>query len=227
MSANIDPASVELVDPDRVGSDHAPVLAAVQEERASDENCNKLDERRTVPDPDLLQVEDAEALLNRYGARLAVGAVYRVTDSAIGYTGSTTTHPYVIIGGVPARDPSPQLIIQRPLILACRMSWKSNRHGRPPKDAAESRRVLEQRRWVFSAADTIPGCERDGFFPLDQKFPLAIERLIPENFLGWLPLPAVEWLVVRATGRPLPLPYPPDGTSAEPPNAGRIAVPGM
>jgi hypothetical protein len=155
-----------------------------------------------------------QEVLDQLGERLSVGAVFRVEDrSVMPPSDSDKSHPYVILGGLPQPTDSPDEAVARRVIVSWRESWKPDLHGPLPTTHEEETRLLETRKSVFSRRGTLKGCERDGLFSVTKKRLVLIRHLARCPFLGWLPKPAIDWLLARAVGARAPDPYPPDPSS--------------
>lgn len=155
-----------------------------------------------------------QQILDTLGARLALGAVFHVPDRlAVPRSGSLKTHPYVIIGGLPLPTDTPDQAVARSVVTSWRESWKPEFHGQLPTSAAEEAQLLRTRQSVFSPRGTLARCDRDGVFSVSKKRSIAIRHLVASPFLGWLPKPAIDWLIARASGIRVPDPYPPTDRS--------------
>lgn len=153
----------------------------------------------------------ARELLARLGYRLARGAVFWVEDRRIQpQSDSQKGHPYVLLGPMPPPTDPPEVAVRRPVSVAYRRSWKPDRDGPPPATPQEEQRLLRERRSVFSARGTLDRCERDGVFYIPDRRWVPVGHLVGAPFLGWLPRPALDWLLTHAIGATVPDPYPPE-----------------
>lgn len=139
---------------------------------------------------------------------LAAGAVFHVHEAHTGRTRKDVSRPVMIVGPIPRLDGSPEVALRQQIRVCTRTSFKDEIHTRPLTDE-QMVWLAEKDGLLFTEKRFLAGFSKDGFFEIRRRHVVSIDRLDPAHFLGWLPRPHVEILILKMTKRPLANPYPP------------------
>ena len=137
---------------------------------------------------------------------VAPGALFRVRDGDGGLTAKL--RPMMVVGPVPKLEFAPEVALKQPIRMCSRTSDPDHVFARPLTEY-ETLELIDKHGVVFTPAGIVKGFTLDGFFELWRRVAVPLERLDPAKFLGWLPHPAVERIMMKLTGRSIPAPYPP------------------
>lgn len=145
--------------------------------------------------------------------KVGAGAVFWLRDAVVvPDVGSTKSHPYAIVGGVPPSDDAPRSAMSRFLQLSCRQSYDPVTHGPMPVTEGEED-AFGGGTAVFSRRGEPPELRQDGVFHLSQ-FNIQVAGLLSGTFLGWLPRVVIDRLSFRMRGTVTTGAYPPAGAQS-------------
>jgi len=143
---------------------------------------------------------------------LRVGAIFVLNDLRSGASSKDVYRPLLIIAGAVPVTEDDVITRMRYVATSRRVSWKPHfeqKYGKPSADGRWLENLASRQPfWLFTPARLLSAFDKAGFFELEMRRPLLVERLLGALFVGWLPKLYVDLARVRA-GSSLDVPYPP------------------
>ena len=159
------------------------------------------------PTEETTDAECAEQHLAEIRRLLVPGAVFWLSDRDTGRTMKPARRPVMLVGPTPDLDGRAEAVVTRLIRVSTRTSEKGF-HVTPLTDS-EALFLLEEKGLLYTPARLLPGFTKDGYFEIGRRTPVAIQRLNPDAFAGWLPRPFVDVILLKMTGHRARMPYPP------------------